>query len=473
MIFSSNIFVFLFLPLFLAVYYAVPARARSLVIVIGSWTFYGWWRIDFLALYALVTVWTYWFGQKIAEAEDQETAKLRCIVGCVGSLMVLFYFKYWNFFTGSIIDALGVTSPAGIFTMQIILPIGISFFVFESISYMMDIYRKDAPPARNFVDFAAFLALYPHLIAGPVMRYKDLSDQIVSRTHTLAKFNEGCVWFMIGFAKKVLIADSVAPLADTLFAEERLTFAEAWLGATAYTIQLYFDFSGYSEMAIGLGLMIGFRLVRNFDAPYVSRSITEFWRRWHISLSQWLRDYLYVTLGGNRKGPVRTYVNLFLTMLLGGLWHGANITFVIWGAFHGAVLALERALGAKGGRSPYPALIAWPLTMVMVMLGWVMFRAHDLASALAFYEGMAGLNGWAITDEIAWRITDMQLAMLAVAIAIVFIEPRTRQLLRLAVEAGRGAIAVGTGRAALVAMFAVAVLKMSADSYSPFLYFQF
>jgi alginate O-acetyltransferase complex protein AlgI len=213
--------------------------------------------------------------------------------------------------------------------------------------------------------------------------------------------------------------------------------------------------------------------VRNFDAPYISRSITEFWRRWHISLSQWLRDYLYVTLGGNRKGAVRTYFNLFATMLLGGLWHGANVTFLLWGAMHGAMLAIERAMGAKGGKSPWPSLIAWPLTMTVVMAGWVMFRAPDLGSALAFYEGMLGLNGFAMTDEIAWRITDMQLAALAIAILVVFIEPRTRQILRFAVEAGRGATMAGAGRMALVGLFALAVLKMSADSYSPFLYFQF
>lgn len=473
MIFSSNIFLFVFLPLFLAVYYLTPVRARSLVIVIGSWTFYGWWRVDFLALYAAVTVWSYVMGHLIASAETKESSKLRCIIGSVGSLMVLFYFKYWNFFTASLIDVLNVTSPAGIFTMQIILPIGISFFIFESISYMMDIYRKDAPPARNFMDFAAFLALYPHLIAGPVMRYKDLSAQIVERTHTFAKFNEGCVWFMIGFAKKVLIADSVAPLADTLFAAESPTFAEAWLGAVAYSIQLYFDFSGYSEMAIGLGLMIGFRLIKNFDSPYISRSITEFWRRWHISLSEWLRDYLYVTLGGNRKGKARTYVNLFLTMLLGGLWHGANWTFIVWGAWHGGILALERALGAKGKSSPYPALIAWPLTTVAVILGWVMFRAHDVGSAFAFYEAMAGFNGFALTDEYAWRITDTQIAWLLIGIAVVFIEPNMRRIARGVLALGQAGMVVGATRLALVSAFGLAILKMSADSYSPFLYFQF
>jgi alginate O-acetyltransferase complex protein AlgI len=473
MIFSSNIFVFVFLPLFLAIYYLAPARARSLVIVVGSWTFYGWWRIDFLALYAAVTLWSYWIGHLIASADTRESAKLRTIIGCVGSLMVLFYFKYWNFFTGSLIDTLGITSPGSIFAMHVILPIGISFFIFESISYMMDIYRKDAPPARNFLDFAAFLALYPHLIAGPVMRYKDLSEQIVARTHTFEKFNEGCIWFMVGFAKKVLIADSVAPLADTLFSAASPTFQEAWLGTIAYTIQLYFDFSGYSEMAIGLGLMIGFRLIQNFDCPYISRSITEFWRRWHISLSQWLRDYLYITLGGNRHGKARTYANLFLTMLLGGLWHGANWTFLIWGGWHGAILALERAMGAKGIESPWPRALAWPLTIVAVMLGWVMFRAPDAATAFSFYGGMIGLNGFAITPEMAWRLPDMQIAFLLIAIAIVFIEPRMPTIARAALSAGRGALAAGTGRVALVGLFALAVLKMSADSYSPFLYFQF
>src|SRR5438552_802804 len=321
MVFSSNIFLFVFLPLFLAAYYATPNRFRSWTVVIGSYVFYGWWRADFLILYLAVTVWSYYLGQLIAGAATRERAKRLCIVGVAGSLSVLLYFKYFNFFADSLLAAIGNDGRSADLLWKVILPIGVSFFVFESISYLVDIYRKDAPPARNFIDFAAFLALYPHLIAGPVMRYKDLSAQIVARTHSLDKFSEGCVWFMVGFCKKVLIADSVAPMVGIIFDKPDPTFVESWPGAIAYTIQLYFHFSGYSEMAIGLGLMIGFRLIRNFDTPYISRSITEFWRRWHISLSTWLRDYLYIVLGGNRRGTRRTYVNLIVPMLLGGLWH--------------------------------------------------------------------------------------------------------------------------------------------------------
>ncbi|MCU0831692.1 MAG: MBOAT family protein [Rhizobiaceae bacterium] len=481
MVFSSNIFLFAFLPLFLGAYYLTPPPRRSLTIVIGSWLFYAWWRVDFLALYAGVTVWSYWIGIRIgmAEADSARLSPKRWMqIGVTGSLLVLGYFKYYNFFGPEIAALLGVSEADHWLFFTVILPIGVSFFVFESISYMVDVYRKDAPPARNFTDFAAFLALYPHLIAGPVMKYKDLAAQIVERSHTLSKFSEGVVLFMIGFCKKVLIADSVAPLAGEAFRLTEPTLAEAWLGAVAYTIQLYFDFSGYSLMAIGLGLMIGFRLIKNFDTPYLSLSITEFWRRWHISLSTWLRDYLYIALGGNRKGRLRTHLNLWLTMVLGGLWHGANWTFILWGLWHGTVLVIERLLGAKGGRSPYPAFIAWPLTIVLVIIGWVMFRAHSVSEAMAVYGGMAGLNGIGLTPEFAWKVTGLELAMLAAGIVLVF----TERFVRPRHFAGRfkvpGISRAGVSRASLAhaglaGLTGLAVLKLSADAYSPFLYFQF
>jgi alginate O-acetyltransferase complex protein AlgI len=473
MLFSSNIFIFGFLPLFLAAYYMTPSRWRSLTIVAGSWVFYGWWRLDFLLLYALVTVWSYLFGHLIHSAQTQSEAKRNCIIGVVGSLSVLLYFKYWNFFAASIIDALGIVNQPDMLLINVLLPIGISFFVFESISYLVDIYRKDASPARNFIDFAAFLALYPHLIAGPVMRYKDLSEQITSRSHSIEKFAEGCVWFMGGLCKKVLIADSVAGLADRLFLAPDPTLYEAWLGAIAYSVQLYFDFCGYSEMAVGLGLMIGFRLIKNFEHPYVSRSITEFWQRWHISLSTWLRDYLYIVLGGNRHGKVRTYFNLFLTMVLGGLWHGANWTFVLWGAWHGAILSIERAIGSKGRKTPWPRLIALPLTLLFIVVGWVIFRSPDVHSAFAFYSGMLGSNGTGIRPEIAWQITSMELAFLMCGILFIAVEPNLRSISRHILDGTRSAAWFATGSASLSVLYVVAVLKMAADSYSPFLYFQF
>ena len=264
-----------------------------------------------------------------------------------------------------------------------LLPIGISFYIFESISYIIDVYRGDTPATRNLIDFAAFVAIFPHLIAGPVLRFRDLADQFNNRTHTLDKFSEGCTRFMQGFIKKVFIADTLAVVADHCFALQNPTTGDAWLGALAYTAQLYFDFSGYSDMAIGLGLMMGFRFMENFKQPYISQSITEFWRRWHISLSTWLRDYLYITLGGNRKGTLTTYRNLFLTMLLGGLWHGANITYIVWGAWHGMWLAIEKAIGLNTAPRSFNVL-RWAFTFLLVVMGWVIFRAEKPARCRAY-----------------------------------------------------------------------------------------
>ncbi|MGV6802537.1 MAG: MBOAT family O-acyltransferase [bacterium] len=472
MVFSSNVFLLVFLPLFLGVYYLAPMRWRSLVIIFGSYTFYAWWRIDFLALFVAVTVWSYVIGLLIVKAKTERAAKFTMLVGVFVNLGVLAIFKYFNFFYDSLASLLSLppAEQAGIW--RIILPIGISFYIFQAISYLIDVYRKDAPPARNFVDFAAFIALFPQLIAGPVLRYKDLADQIQKRTHNMAKFAEGARYFMIGLCKKILIADSVAPLVDTTFSLTDPTMAEAWLGALAYTVQLYFDFSGYSDMAVGLGLMIGFRFVQNFNMPYISRSITEFWRRWHISLSNWLRDYLYITLGGNRCGTVRTYVNLFLTMLLGGFWHGANWTFILWGMWHGGILATERALAGKGNE-PYPAWLAWPLTMLFVIIGWVMFRADNVGIAFGFYKAMLGANGIGFTDAVAWQISRFDVTIMLIGMLICAIEPfrykriGARPFTTVSMRYARASSAM------LVVLTLISILKLSADSYSPFLYFQF
>ncbi len=253
-------------------------------------------------------------------------------MGVTGNLGALAYFKYWNFGVDNVNAVLGAAGHEPLSVGTVLLPIGISFYTFQAISYLVDVYRRDAPPERSVVSFAAFIALFPQLIAGPVLRYKDLVDQFQEREHSLRRFSEGARRFFVGLSMKVLVADVAAPLADAVFAAPAPSLTEAWLGTLAYTIQLFFDFAGYSSMAIGIGLMIGFRFIENFDQPYISGSITEFWRRWHISLSSWLRDYLYIPLGGNRKGEARTYVNLGLTMVLGGLWHGASWNFLLGGA---------------------------------------------------------------------------------------------------------------------------------------------
>ena len=476
MVFSSEVFLFLFLPAFLLAYYATPISARSLTILIASYIFYGWWRMDFLALLFATTVWVYIFAIAVERNLGRPAGKILLCVGIAGCLTVLGIFKYLNFFIDSLAALVGTDADGLGIHWRLVLPIGISFYVFQSISYLVDVYRRETPATRNFIDLAAYKALFPQLIAGPILRFKDLADQFKHRDHTIQKFTDGTALFVIGLAKKVLIADPIAPIADSIFSSDHPTLIEAWLGAVAYMVQLYFDFSGYSDMAIGLGLMIGFRFAPNFDMPYLSRSITEFWRRWHISLSNWLRDYLYIPLGGSHLGPMRTYLNLILVMLLGGLWHGANWTFVLWGGWHGGWLALERATGwNKVAASKW---IALPLTLLIVLLGWVLFRAESVGVAFELYSGMIGLNGLWTRPELLLDITHEGLLTLAIGCVIVASEPFLQSFDRNGVAAP-GADGTATLRQSvtvpltLTLLATVTVLKLAEANHSPFLYFQF
>lgn len=479
MVFSSEIFLFLFLPIFLLAYYLTPDRLRSYTIVVGSYVFYAWWRIDFLFLLFATTVWVYVFALQIERHLGTSLGRALLAIGIGGCLLVLCVFKYLNFFIDSLASLLNTTPDALGFHWRLILPIGISFYIFQSISYMVDVYRKDTPATRSFIDLAAFKALFPQLIAGPILRFRDLADQFREREHSLQKFTDGTALFVVGLAKKVLIADSIAPAANTVFSAQAPTAAEAWVGSIAYMLQLYFDFSGYSNMACGLGLMMGFQFIRNFDHPYTSHSITEFWRRWHISLSTWLRDYLYISLGGSRGGALRTSLNLFVVMLLGGLWHGANWTFVIWGAWHGGLLVIERAFG--WGRRASEYWFSLPLTLLLVLIGWVVFRAENLGAALNVYAGMLGLNGWSLTPMVGLAFTREALTAMAIAIVFVVLEPR---LTLRDGASGDGILFIrndGTGvvqPAILVPLVMpllamITVMKLADDASSPFLYFQF
>lgn len=461
MVFSSNIFLFAFLPLFLLCYYLTPWRAKSGLILAFSYLFYAWWRPDFLGLLVGVTLVSYGFALAMGNTQDETRRHRLLTTGVTLNLLALGYFKYANFGIDSLNVALVGLGFQSIEFTHVLLPIGLSFYIFHAISYLVDIYRREAPPARNLIDFAAFIALFPHLVAGPVLRYHLLAEQFRSRTHSLDRFARGCVVFMIGFCKKVLIADSVSPLADAAFAAPLPTLADAWLGAVAYTIQLFFDFSGYTDMAIGLALMIGFVFPENFNDPYISRSITEFWKRWHMSLSNWLREYLYVSLGGNRKGLVRTYVNLFLTMLLGGLWHGANWTFVLWGAWHGGILVFERYWEQRVGKPILPAWLRVVKTMLLVIVGWVLFRAVDIAGAGRMFQGMLGLNGMAFSAPVEWQVTPDRVGVLFLGIGLVYAMPWLRR------HGGSYA------RYLLFPLFLWAVATLSAQSFTPFLYFQF
>ncbi|OLQ85510.1 poly(beta-D-mannuronate) O-acetylase [Vibrio ponticus] len=467
MVFSSSVFLFLFLPIFLAIYYVVPFRLKSWVILVGSYSFYAWWRVDFLALFIAVTLWNYCLALKVSQhiGTNRKKAKQWLTLAIAGNLSTLAYFKYANFGVESLNSVLTSLGASPLPLANIILPIGISFYIFQAISYVVDVYRKDVPVTTRLIDFAAFIALFPQLIAGPVLRYKDVAEQFASRTHSFALFGEGVLLFMIGFIKKVLIADSVAAIADESFLLSEPSFADAWLGAIAYSIQLYFDFSGYSDMACGLGLMMGFRFIQNFNRPYVSLSITEFWRRWHISLSTWLRDYLYIPLGGSRGSNLLTYRNLLLTMLLGGLWHGANWTFILWGTLHGSILALERVTGWSKGEKL--KLVRFSLTMLIVIIGWVAFRANDVQQAFEYYVVMFDFSA---IDDLAVQLNPSYRAtcFLAVGIGYILIENLATRFNHISMSMPnlmKPALVLG--------LFALSVSKLIASAYSPFLYFQF
>jgi alginate O-acetyltransferase complex protein AlgI len=389
MLFNSQVFITGFLPIVLALYYAVASRrtARQAVVVLASLAFYGWWDIRFVPLLVGLTVANWliaqWFGVR--------RAKWIPVLGVALNLAALGLFKYADFFRGTAYGLLGESFHP----WQLILPLGISFFVFQKISYLMDLRRGDRH-IYGFLDFCMFVTFFPQLIAGPLVRHNEIIQQFAldpRRPEMWENLSRGFVLFVIGVAKKVALADTLAMVADPLFARATasLSAAEAWAATGAYTLQIYFDFSGYSDMAIGLALMFGLRLPINFNAPYRAVSIRDFWRRWHMTLSRFLRDYLYIPLGGNRCGAVRQAINVVATMLLGGLWHGANWTFVAWGGLHGLALAVNHLWQDRGLRLPRPA--AWALTLVFVMACWVLFRSADFATAGDILSSMVGAHG--------------------------------------------------------------------------------
>jgi alginate O-acetyltransferase complex protein AlgI len=390
--FSSLIFVHLFLPVFLILYWITPRPAKNWAAIAGSLAFYAWGAPRFLPVVMGLALIDFAVSIRIADTASPRPRKLLLAAGITMHVGVLVYFKYSNFFVGELGSLLGALGLAPLAWTKVVLPIGISFITFEEISYLCDVYRGDARPARRLSSYLLFLTLFPHSIAGPIFRWKDLEAQLTEREHSWGLVREGFERFARGFAKKLLIADSVATIADAAFAlpASQLTGPFAWLGAAAYATQIYFDFSGYSDMAIGLGKMMGFRFKENFDRPYMSASLTEFWTRWHISLSTWLRDYLYIPLGGNRRGSRRALVNLLIVFGLSGLWHGAAWTFVIWGLFHGAFVAIERLLGSR--RAAIPRGLQHGITLLLVVVGWVWFRAASVSDALTMLQAMFGFG---------------------------------------------------------------------------------
>ncbi len=472
MVFSSHLFLFYFLPAVLAVYYLLPERYRNAFLTLASYVFYGWWNPWFVLLMLGSTLVDYRCGQIVTtEGASSRHRKLAVAASVATNLSLLGFFKYWMFVAGNLNALFAGFGQGRLPVWEIVLPVGISFYTFQSMSYTIDLYRGHARPAASLLDFAAYVSLFPQLVAGPIIRYRDLADQLPRRRHDLDGMARGLAYFAFGLGKKVLLANNLAPIADTAFATEAPPWHVAWVGVIAYAFQIYFDFSGYSDMAIGLGQMLGFRFPQNFRSPYRATSITDFWRRWHISLSTWLRDYLYIPLGGNRKGPWRTYLNLAITMLLGGLWHGAQWQFIVWGGLHGLLLAAERANGKRSLFPRLPRPLQMSATFVLVLFTWVFFRAASLADALRYLAAMFGMAKTTSASELAQAqiYGPMALALLVLGTLVVWRGRRTEDW----IDGKTDAIHRLPLQATAVTLLLLALFEMSVQGHNPFLYFQF
>lgn len=473
MVFSSNVFLYIFLPLFLGFYYAAVALRlsmpwRNAVLLLISLVFYVFGNAydAWILVASIVVNWT------IARGLRQTRPVLSRVVLIVGvsfDLALLAAYKYACFLLSLAGPLNGLASriPGG--CKDRVLPVGISFFTFMAVAYLMDVYRQRVAPA-SFIDFGAYLSLFPHLVAGPIVRYSELAAELRSRKISIDTTLMGLQRFSIGLFKKVFIANQLSPTADYIFSLpiDSLSTPGAWIGLLSYTFQIYFDFSGYTDMAIGLAKMLGFTFPENFNQPYRAASVTDFWRRWHMTLSRWFRDYLYIPLGGSRCSPTRTYVNLAIVFVLCGLWHGAAWTFVVWGAYHGLLLVCERLLKQHAGTQPAGAG-GRLYTFAAVMIGWVFFRSDSLDHAWSFLQTLVGLNGgWALASLDVARST---IALLALAGAVCWL-PRARAVGLVARQfSERTQTAFMHGTAFVLSL--ISVLWLAGQSYSPFIYFRF
>ena len=471
MLFTQPSFLFLFLPVLLALYFALPRRgpSRNVLLLGASVLFYAKGAGTFAWLIAALIAFNYAAARIVDRRRDTPAGRWLLGAAISADLLVLAVFKYADF-TVSNVNALWAAMGRGVFPLpHVLLPIGISFFTFHAISYIVDVYRREATAQKSPIEAGLYLLLFPQLIAGPIIRYREIADQLRTRTIESSGFSGGVTRFVVGLAKKVLIANIVAVPADAIFGMPvaQLTAAHAWLGTVCYTLQIYFDFSGYSDMAIGLGAMFGFRFPENFNYPYVAVSVQDFWRRWHMSLSRWFRDYVYVPLGGNRISSARTYVNLVAVFFLCGLWHGASWTFVVWGLYHGAFLVIER-LGGRKSRASMPMHF---YTLVVVSVGWIFFRADTFGQAAGFLRAMTGFGPARPTPfAIAYYLDPKTVA--AIVLGLIGSTPAPARLARrLAATSEPARVLLEPVSVAL--LFAVSVMFIAASSYNPFIYFRF
>ena len=470
MTFSSPIYLFIFFPAVFLLYFLISPkhlRARNALLTVASLIFYGFGE-PFAMLLMLGVVGISWITAGLVSLSKHKGLKiLFSFLGTVGNLSILCVYKYADFVIASINSIMETDIP----TMELRLPIGISFFVFQAISYIIDVYRREAQPQKNYFRLLLYIAFFPQLIAGPIVRYQTIAEALSSRRSTPEGISAGIRKMIVGLSKKLLIADTVGQIADTVFASaDSVGLPLAWLGAICYTLQIYYDFSGYSDMAIGMGEVFGFSFPKNFDHPYISASITEFWKRWHISLTTWFREYLYIPLGGNRKGKFRTVLNKWIVFFCTGLWHGASWNFVIWGLMNGAMMTAEQAIahGKPRKRSWYMHLY----TMLFVVMAFVIFRADTLSQALAVYTAMFSVQAVSMAAVSACTQLLSPLVITVLVCAVIGATPLPLKLSEWAERklGGFGSVVLYTGSLALLLL---CILNTAATTYHPFIYFRF
>ena len=469
MVFSSLLFLFRFLPAVLILYYIAPRKLRNVILLLFSLFFYAWGEPKYVFLMLFTITMDFFIGKGIDKAKkegNQKKAKRFLMTSILVDLSILGFFKYADFLIGTVNTLTG----AGIPLLGIPLPIGISFFTFQILSYVIDLYRGRYPVQKNILNLALYISFFPQLIAGPIVRYVDIDRQLESRTHSTQKAMEGIRRFLYGLGKKVLIANVLGQCVDSIYAMElsEVTGAFAWLAAGMYMLQIYYDFSGYSDMAIGLGKLFGFDFPENFNYPYLSKSVQEFWRRWHISLGTWFREYLYFPLGGSRKGAVRTYVNLMIVFLVTGLWHGAGMTFVLWGVYYGVLQVIER-LGFKKILGKYP-VIGWSYTFLAALFGWVLFRADTFVQAGGMMVRMICPWKYLQTDVLLQNIVDHRAFVMLIVglLGCGFIQKIWQRI------PGTKRWKYSIGEAVWCAILGVLSLAaLAGNTYNPFIYFRF
>lgn len=469
MVFSSITFLFLFLPVVLAVYYIAPEKLKNIILLVASIFFYAWGEPVYVVLMILSILLNYFCGLDIGrKAENPVRAKRSVIFAVVVNILILGFFKYYGF----LLDMLNSVLPGEIPYRELSLPIGISFYTFQNLSYIIDVYRKKVKPQKSLLLYAVYISMFPQLIAGPIVRYIDIEEQLANRKTSVVRLGRGTVLFIRGLAKKVVIANMTGEIFQQIsdMQASQMTVLMAWLGCISYAFQIYFDFSGYSDMALGLGRMFGFEFQKNFDYPYTSKSITEFWRRWHISLSTWFREYVYIPLGGNRCSGGRNMVNLMIVWTLTGMWHGAAWNFIVWGVYYGALLVMEKYVwGASLDQFPSPVRRIYSL--VLILIGWVFFFSPSIGYALRYLAAMFG-GGAGIADRGAWFIIFSH--WLLYLLAVLGSTRAGYRLIRGVTEIWDGSRA--RTAAALVlyfGMFLVSVAFLVTGDYNPFLYFRF